>query len=196
MGVYLADQTMSFIYACLLGAALGALYDVFRIMRIALPSPHGVIFVQDVVFFAVCAVATFLFMLTTTDGVVRVFLLIGELVGAVLYHCALGVLVIKISGAIIAAVRVVLGFIIRCIFTPLWHLVYYVVVLLLRPICFLYHFTIKTLQRFKFCLKVRRIVLYNHFKGYFTRKAPAKRKKGETRECKKREKKRKDHVKA
>lgn len=175
MGVYLADQTLSFLHALILGAVLGALYDVFRILRIAVPTKRGVIFAQDVLFFLLCAITTFLFLLTSIDGVVRVFLLIGELLGAVLYYFTLGMLVMKVSKTIIGAVKAVLRFLVRYIFAPIWKLFYNIIAFLLRPFRFIGQIVKKSLQRLKYRLKVRRIVLYNHFIGYFEKKIHQKK---------------------
>lgn len=174
MGIHLADQTLAFLYASLLGAGLGLLYDAFRILRIAFPPGKGLIFAQDVVFFVLCALATFLFLLTTIDGVVRMFLLIGELIGAVLYHCTLGQLVMKVAQAIIDAVTAVIRFIIRYICMPVWRFLYGLVTLLLRPVRYFSLIMKKSLRRVKFRLKIRRMVLYNHFTGHVHRDRPRK----------------------
>lgn len=161
MGVQLSNQTLAFLHACLLGAAMGVFYDVFRILRIAIPTRKGVVFAQDVVFFLLCAVATFLFLLSEIDGVVRVFLFIGELLGAVLYYFTLGQLVMKVSKTIIEVVKAILRFIVRYLLAPIWRLIYTVVAILLRPFQLLGQIMKKSLQRLKFRLKVRRILLYN-----------------------------------
>lgn len=170
MGIHLAAQTIAFLQACLLGALLGAVYDVFRILRIAFSPRKVVVFVQDLLFFAICAVLSFLFLLTASDGTVRMFLLIGELIGAVLYHLTLGRLVIRAAGALIAAVRSVLRFFYRFMVLPIWRFCYFLVSLLLRPFQLAAALLKNNLLRMKFRLKYRRIVLYNHLTGQFHRK--------------------------
>ncbi len=63
MGISLADQTMDFLLALAFGAGLGALYDVFRILRALIPTGKIVIFFQDLLYWCICGVLTFLFIL-------------------------------------------------------------------------------------------------------------------------------------
>lgn len=177
MGIYLTDQLFVFLTSMLIGAALGLLYDVFRISRVAFFTPSVVIFAEDVLFFAICGVVTFLFGLTVIDGALRVFLIIGELLGAVLYYCTLGKLVMGVSKKIIEAIKAVLRFIARWVLRPVWLLFYHITAIILRPFTFLSRILRKKLQNIKFRLKVRRKVLYNQLIGYFTPKGTAKKRK-------------------
>lgn len=173
MGIHLADQTRSFLGAILLGAALGLLYDVFRIVRIAFPAGKARLFVEDVLYFMVCAAASFLFLLTSSDGIVRVFLLIGELIGVVLFHSTLGILVMRVAQAIINAVKAVLRFLLRWILLPIWRVFYAIMSLFMRPARWIGKFVKNYLRKVKFRLKVRRIVVYNHLVGYLNKRIPA-----------------------
>ena len=47
MEVSLAGQTQGFLYACILGLFLGALYDVFRVLRVFLHFDRRPVFFQD-----------------------------------------------------------------------------------------------------------------------------------------------------
>ncbi len=105
MEITVAGQTWMFLLSIALGALLGACYDVFRILRIAVPHRAGVVLAEDILFSVICAAATFLFLVSVDSGRIRVFALIGELVGFALYYCTVGALVIGISKWIIHAVR-------------------------------------------------------------------------------------------
>lgn len=95
MTVSVTDQAIDFLAACLIGAAMGFLYDGFRILRIAVPCRKAAVFFQDVLFFFICGIVTFLFLLLETDGSVRLFVLAGELIGALLYFLALSAHVMR-----------------------------------------------------------------------------------------------------
>lgn len=118
MEISVTEQTLVFLAACAFGAVLGAFYDVFRVFRVAVPCPRVVIFLQDVLYWAVCAVATFLFILCVNGGVVRAFVIGGELIGAVLYYFTIGWLVLRSAKAIIAALRAFFRFVARLIARP------------------------------------------------------------------------------
>ena len=88
-------QTIIFLQAILMGAVFGAVYDLFRIFRIAVPLPAGVIVAEDVIYFAFCGFMSFFLAMTVNFGQVRFFILLGELLGFLLYYLTLGVLVMK-----------------------------------------------------------------------------------------------------
>lgn len=112
-------QTIIFLQAILMGAVFGAVYDLFRIFRIAVPLPAGVIVAEDVIYFAFCGFMSFFLAMTVNFGQVRFFILLGELLGFLLYYLTLGVLVMKCAQQIIAFIR--------WIFQVLWKLI-------LRPV--------------------------------------------------------------
>lgn len=85
-----------------MGAVFGAVYDLFRIFRIAVPLPAGVIVAEDVIYFAFCGFMSFFLAMTVNFGQVRFFILLGELLGFLLYYLTLGVLVMKCAQQIIA----------------------------------------------------------------------------------------------
>jgi spore cortex biosynthesis protein YabQ len=165
VGIHLAEQAAVFLEAMIVGAAFGVIYDIFRIGRVAFRTPAIIVFAEDVLFFTVCAVITFFFGLSVIDGSLRLFVLLGELFGGVLYHVTAGKLVLAVSTRIIEAIRAVFRFIIRNILLPAWELLLGVAALILRPMMFFYKIFKKTLQNAKFRLKTGFKLLYNHIKA-------------------------------
>ncbi len=189
MGIYLAEQTLIFLQSLLVGAALGLLYDVFRISRVAFPTSTQVVFVEDILFFIVCSLVTFFFGLTVIEGTLRFFLIIGELLGAILYYFTLGKLVMGVSKKIIEAIKAILKFIFKWILRPIWQLVYNIISLIMRPFAFFGRkFKIK-LQNTKFRLKNRRKVLYNQLRVYLQKKLSPKKPKKQQKANKRKERK-------
>ena len=164
MGVYLAEQTTLFLKSVLLGGAFGLLYDLLRITRIALPTAKWAVFIGDVLFFKVCAAATFLFLMRTIDGQVRFFIFVGVILGLLLYFQTLSIPIMGVSSAVIRAVKAILRAIYRWILFPIWRIFYNITVLILRPARFLGLKLKKTAQRCKYSLKNKHIVLYNQLK--------------------------------
>ena len=111
-------QTVVFLQSLALGFALGLFYDVFRILRLAVRHSGAAVFLEDVLFFAFCAVVTFLFSLTAVSGHVRVFLVVGEFLGATLYYFSLGALVMRVSKVIIRFVKALLRLLYRIFIRP------------------------------------------------------------------------------
>lgn len=177
MEIYLAEQALIFVEALLVGAALGLLYDVFRITRVAFPTASGVVFAEDILFFIICAVVTFFFGLTVIDGSLRLFLVFGELLGAIIYYFTVGKLVMGISKKIIAVIKSIISFMIKWIFIPIWTVIYHIMTFIVRPFIYLEKIFKKKLQNAKFHLKVRRKVLYNQLTTHFKLKLKTKRRK-------------------
>ena len=101
MEISVSSQTIAFLLSCLLGAGLAAVYDVFRILRIALPQPAPVIAAQDFAYLLICAGATFFYLMTTVSGQIRLFVLVGEVIGWVLYYFTIGDVVMKAAHTVI-----------------------------------------------------------------------------------------------
>ena len=97
-----AQQTKTFLLSIALGGALAAGYDVFRIRRLALPLGGWLMHLEDLCFCLFGALCTFWFLLDTVDGRLRWFVLLGELLGAVLYRLTVGSWVMACSRAIVA----------------------------------------------------------------------------------------------
>lgn len=105
MGMTISEQAVDFLLACLLGAGLGVLYDVFRIIRLAFWHGKIVVAVQDILFWILAAISTFLFMIMHTEGQIRFYVLLGELLGFTVYYFTIGMLVIHMSRWIISLIK-------------------------------------------------------------------------------------------
>lgn len=94
--VGLSGETLRFFTACLFGAALGILYDLFRILRLILSPPRRVLFLLDTVYCLMAAVSVFFFLIFSNDGLLRGFLLLGCFAGAAIYRLTASRFVIRI----------------------------------------------------------------------------------------------------
>ena len=99
--ISLQSQIFIFVYSLIFGAILGIIFDLFRIADIILKISFNRIFFEDVLYFAVIGVLSFLFMLVVNKGEFRIFIIFGELIGFCLYHFTLGRIVINFSKKII-----------------------------------------------------------------------------------------------
>lgn len=102
MGFTNAMQLRELFLSCGMGFLLGAYYDVFRILRCILRPSTVRVFWQDILFFLTAAPLVFLFTLAVTDGVVRVYVFAGLVVGFFAYHYTVGRAVVRCVTAVIA----------------------------------------------------------------------------------------------
>ncbi len=113
-----AEETLIFLYSCLLGCGLAMVYDLFRILRLAFPGGKAAVFIEDGIFVIIATLATFVFCVNFCNGYFRVFVAIGEILGFILYYFTVGVLVFRAAKSIINGVKAVLRFLHRILVKP------------------------------------------------------------------------------
>lgn len=116
--VTIAAQTQMFLLACGFGFLLGLLYDVFRIFRMAFFKQKAVVFAQDVLYFALCGCLTFLFCLTMNYGEIRGYVLLGEVLGWIVYYFSLGAMVFQASSAVVGVLNKAARFVLLALSAP------------------------------------------------------------------------------
>lgn len=90
-----------FLYALLLGGVIGVLYDVFRVSRVAFRLSWLLVLLQDILFFLLSALLLWWYFLLQSSGEVRIFAVLGVLLGWVIYFFTLGCLVMRLASFII-----------------------------------------------------------------------------------------------
>ncbi|WP_077534482.1 spore cortex biosynthesis protein YabQ [Massiliimalia massiliensis] len=106
---------MLFFQACLLGVILGIIYDCFRVFRQFIPSGKIFTFFQDLLFFFTATLFTFLFLVATNHGQLRIYLIAGELLGIWLYFQSVSRIVLWLTHQIIRLLKKIFSPIIRLI---------------------------------------------------------------------------------
>ncbi len=133
LGFDMALQVNLLLYSLILGAFLGAFFDLMRISRVFLSiffsekTGHTVgntviavvSFFEDIIFFAVSAAVTVLFCFQANGGSARGFILLGVLGGFSIYLFTLGRLTKLISEAISRLIYRLLSFVFRRILSPI-----------------------------------------------------------------------------
>lgn len=105
MGITNSGQLQELFLFGGLGFLLGALYDVFRVIRLLMRPSARVIFFQDLLYFTLGSVVTFLFALAVTGGELRFYLFLGLVTGFTAYYFTVGRAVMRCARGVIAAVR-------------------------------------------------------------------------------------------
>ncbi len=98
-------QTEIFLYSLGFGFLLGILYDFFRTLRMIISNSRFFVFFMDLLYFAVCAFATFCFVLALDSGRIRAYVAFGEILGWTIYYFSFGTIAMKVSNAVILFVR-------------------------------------------------------------------------------------------
>ena len=119
MEVSVAQQALTFLYSICFGLFLGAVYDIFRIIRVALPFGKAAVFLQDALFLFIASILTFLFIFNANYGEIRFFLILGTFLGAFVYYFTIGIIVMKSAKAVINALKKFLKAVFRAISKPI-----------------------------------------------------------------------------
>ena len=90
------DQLVSVACSLVYGAGLCVLYDVLRAARKYTKPSFLSLFITDVLYFAVCAVAVFLLLLVRTNGEIRGYILFAVALGFLLFRISLSNLTLAV----------------------------------------------------------------------------------------------------
>ena len=105
--IHPAAQVVTYLWSLLLGVLLCVWYDFFRLIRRRFRCSVWRIALQDLFFWLVAAVATFLFLLARENGRIRLFVLLGAGIGFALWRVTVGAVLLK-------AAEWILGLFLRC----------------------------------------------------------------------------------
>lgn len=89
MEITLSSQIAVFLGALALGAILGLFYDVFRVFDTLLVYNFKRVFLEDLSYLILCAIAIFTYMLITSMGEIRGYILIAVLLGWMVFHVSI-----------------------------------------------------------------------------------------------------------
>ena len=99
--VSILSQIVVFFFSMVLGLIFGVIFDFFRIIDIIFNATLRRIFFEDILYFFIMSIMTFIFMLIFNKGDFRVFIVIGELIGFFLWHFTIGRINVKFSSKIL-----------------------------------------------------------------------------------------------
>ena len=88
------EELVLFGMSCLMGIALGVLYDVFRTARVMLPHRSWMVFGEDAAFLVFYGIVLSAFVSAASRGELRFYFVIGNTAGFVLYLATVGSVVI------------------------------------------------------------------------------------------------------
>ena len=88
--VSLASQTRFFLLSLGFGFFAGAVYDIFRAMRICFGSKKWVYRTTDILYLTTLGFLNFLFFLSFNEGEIRLFAFLGEALGLTVYLFTVG----------------------------------------------------------------------------------------------------------
>lgn len=101
----MAQQTQVFLLCIGFGFSMGLFYDVFSMLRKMFFTSRITVFIQDIVYFLVCTVGAFFFLLCINGLDLRFYVLAGMGMGFLVYYFTLGIIVSRFCKAVATRVN-------------------------------------------------------------------------------------------
>ena len=156
-----STQTTLFLYSLALGFALGVIYDIFRTARMFVPRVRWFVVAADVLYFALCGVISFFFVLVTDEGKLRSYTVLGIILGWCIWYFSFGMLAMKVSNAVVKGIKRFFALILK----PIKFILRKIIKLVCKIPSFFKKRTRKSIKKSKFILQKRKGIVYNLY-GY------------------------------
>ncbi len=119
MHLEIAQETEYFLLSCLLGAALGVVYDFLRVLRNTVSHNKVAVFVEDFLYTLFFGVCFFIFATDLTRGI-RAFVLVGMFSGCLVERIGLGNWCVRIISKVTRFVWRTLMLPVKCLFAKIF----------------------------------------------------------------------------
>lgn len=97
----MTDENMFLLYAACMGVFITFIYDIIRIFRRVIPHNVFWVSVEDLGFWAYCAVEVFLLLYHESNGTLRWFAILGALAGMFFYKKTAGGIFVTYSSFVL-----------------------------------------------------------------------------------------------
>ena len=115
----IAGQIIAFVYSILGGIVFCLIFDITRFIIKRFSPSNTAVFIMDIVYFIVLGFSEFCFFLATTNGEIRGFVFIGNILGFALCRSLLSGVFLRVIGFLYGIVEFVAGAFNRFIFAPI-----------------------------------------------------------------------------
>lgn len=90
------EELILFFLSCAAGIVLGILYDIFRVLRILIPHHNFFVILEDIIYLSFYGIFLSAFASAQARGELRIYFIIGNILGFALYYFTLGSIVVRI----------------------------------------------------------------------------------------------------
>ena len=113
------NQAYLFLVFTLTGIIIGILFDFFRILRKSFKTCDLLTYIEDVAFWVLTGIIVLYNIWYFNDGEIRLFMLLGISMGAIIYALTLSNFVVTISTIVIKKIKFIVNKIFNIILIPL-----------------------------------------------------------------------------
>ena len=101
----LSYECLIFLYSVILGAFLGVVFDVFRVIRAIVPHNSFIVAFEDILFILIWALSLVVFSVELSGGIIRFFCFFGTFLGFAIYFFTVGKIIITLIRKISLFIR-------------------------------------------------------------------------------------------
>lgn len=142
--IHIVDQVYIFMYAIAGGAIAAFFYDFLRIKRRAIKTNAIIVSIEDIIYWLAVAVFLFVTVYKSNSGEMRGYIVIGNIIGVLLYESLFSSIIIASSVMIINILKSIVLFLFKVVSYP-FIMLYKVVKLILKLLYKLFGFILKPL---------------------------------------------------
>lgn len=90
-------QLKTLIIFAFTGAIIGVVFDIFRIRRRAFGTNNIITYVEDILFWIIAGIILTIVTMKYTDGTIRNYMIIGLILGALIYFLTISNFIIRLN---------------------------------------------------------------------------------------------------
>lgn len=130
------NQAYLFLVFTINGIIIGLLFDIFRILRRSFKTSDIITYLQDILFWILTGLILLYSIFTFSNGEIRFYMLLGVLLGCLIYMLMFSKYFININVKIILVLKKVIGKILSIIIFPIKIIVKFIKKIFFKPINF------------------------------------------------------------
>ena len=111
-----SNQVYLFMVFSIVGVVIGILFDIFRILRKTFKTIDIITYIEDIVFWIITGIIIIFSMYKFCDGELRFFMIIGIVLGTIMYLFTISQFLINISVCILNFIKKMIIFPIKVIY--------------------------------------------------------------------------------
>ena len=168
-----SEQAYLFLLACAAGFVIGFVYDIFRLVRVAVPHTYTLIQLEDAAYWLFVGGGMFLFLQHTMSGEMRVYSIFGAFLGALIYFFTLSGVIMAVSTVIINFIKRALAMLVNAALIPLRLILHIIAIpygIAAEFMRVLYAPCKKLLQNSAVCVRIRRRKLFRDISIIFKKR--------------------------
>ena len=113
------NQAYLFIVFSLTGIGLGILFDFFRALRKTFKTADFITYIEDIIYWILAGIIVLYNIWFFNDGEIRIYMILGILIGTVIYTLTLSPIFVKINCLIMSKIKIILTIINKILKIPI-----------------------------------------------------------------------------